>query len=202
MKNIEEIIRDNRNLFEDQEPIEGHLDRFNWKLEKRLHSDATKRSIVPYLLRAAVVTLLITLSSLWTWDHFIRKDNKGMTLGQVSPQYKEVESYYVHQVNLMESELGDIDLKNNPDQKKELMKEMKSMDSVYVQLQKELKAERVWRYVFIKAGMGRPGARKGAVGRPRHLPALRPAGPGLRFHLYSNIAKALRPIRPKELPDS
>lgn len=63
-----------------------------------------------------------------------------MTLGQVSPQYKEVENYYVHQVNLMESELVNIDLKNNPEQKKMLLSEIKSMDSVYVQLQKELKA--------------------------------------------------------------
>lgn len=138
MKNIEELIRNNRDLFETAEPIDGHLERFNWKLEKRLHSITNKRSIVPYLLRAAVVTLLITLSSLWTWDNFIRKDN-GMTLGQVSPQYKEVENYYVHQVNLMESELGTIDLKNNPEQKNMLMSEMKSMDSVYIQLQKELK---------------------------------------------------------------
>jgi hypothetical protein len=140
MKNIDEIVRDNRDLFEGQEPIDGHLDRFTWKLEKRLHSQATRRSIVPYLLRAAVVTLLVTLSSLWTWDHFIRADSKRMTLGQVSPQYKEVENYYVHQVNLMQSELLNIDLKDNPEQKKMLTQEMKSMDSVYVQLQKDLKA--------------------------------------------------------------
>lgn len=139
MKNIDEIIKNNRDLFEGNEPLDGHLDRFNWKLEKRLHSYANKRSIVPYLLRAAVVTLLVTLSSLWTWDHFIRSDSKRMTLGQVSPQYKEVENYYVHQVNFMESELMDIDLKDNPEQKKILMNEMKSMDSVYVQLQKDLK---------------------------------------------------------------
>jgi hypothetical protein len=140
MKNIDEIIRNNKDLFDTEEPVDGHLDRFNWKLEKRLHSNATKRSIVPYLLRAAVVTILVTLSSLWTWDNFIRTGNKGMTLGQVSPQYKEVENYYVHQVNLMESEIGNVDLKNNPEQKKMLLTEMKSMDSVYVQLQKELKA--------------------------------------------------------------
>ena len=138
MKNIDEIIRNNKDLFEGNEPMDGHFDRFNWKLEKRLHSNTT-RSIVPYLLRAAVVTLLVTLSSLWTWDHFIRKDSQRMTLGQVSPQYKEVENYYVHQVNLMESELINVDLKNNPQQKKMLVSEMKSMDSVYVQLQKELK---------------------------------------------------------------
>ena len=123
-----------------QEPSEGHFERFNRKLEIRFQSNATKRSIVPYLSRAAVVTLLVTLSSLWTWDHFIRPDSSRMTLGHVSPQYKEVENYYIHQVNLMESEIVNVDLKNNPEQKKMLMNEMKSMDSVYVQLQKELKA--------------------------------------------------------------
>jgi hypothetical protein len=140
MKTIDEIIRNNRDFFEDGEPSEGHLERFNRKLEMRFHYAAVKRSIVPYLLRAAVVTLLITLSSLWTWDHFIRSDRNRMSLSDVSPQYKEVENYYVHEVNLMESEISTIRLSDNPEQQEMLRKEMKSMDSVYVQLQKELKA--------------------------------------------------------------
>jgi len=139
MKNIEEIIRNNKDFFEEAEPSNGHFERFNRKLEVRLHAHHTvKRSIVPYLLRAAVVTLLVTLSSLWTWDHFIRPSRSRMTLSEVSPQYKEVESYYIHQVNLMETEI--VDFNNNPDQKEMLMKEMRTMDSTYVSLQKELKA--------------------------------------------------------------
>ena len=63
-----------------------------------------------------------------------------MTLGQVSPQYKEVENYYVHQVNMMEGEISNVDLNNSPEQKTMILKEMKSMDSTYVSLQKELKA--------------------------------------------------------------
>jgi hypothetical protein len=140
MKNIEDLIRNNKDLFEDAEPSTGHMERFNRKLEQRFQAAPVKRSIVPYLLRAAVVTLLITLSSLWTWDHFLRPGASRMTLGQVSPQYKEVENYYVHQVNLMEGEIVNVDLKSSPEQKKLLMKEMKSMDSTYVSLQKELKA--------------------------------------------------------------
>lgn len=140
MKTIEDIIRNNRDLFEDKEPSEGHFDRFSVKLEIRCQAKANKRSIVPYLLRAAVVTLLVTLSSLWTWDHFIRTGNSRMTLGQVSPQYKEVENYYLHQVSLMEGEIVNTDLQSNPEQREMLVKEMKSMDSTYVSLQKELKA--------------------------------------------------------------
>jgi hypothetical protein len=140
MKTIEEIIRKNKDFFGEAEPSKGHLERFNRKLEIRCQAKLTKRSIVPYLLRAAVVTLLVTLSSLWTWDHFIRPGSNRMTLGDVSPQYKEVENYYIHQVNMMEGEIVTVDLKNNPGQKEMLINEMKSMDSVYVSLQKELKA--------------------------------------------------------------
>jgi len=139
MKNIEDLIRNNKDFFEDAEPSEGHFERFNKKLEILCQNNAPKRSIVPYLLRAAVVTLLVTLSSLWTWDHFIRTGSSRMTLSEVSPQYKEVENYYIHQVNMMEGEIINIDLKNNPVQKDMLIKEMQSMDSVYVTLQEELK---------------------------------------------------------------
>ena len=117
MKTIEDIIRNNKDLFEGQEPSEGHFDRFSVKLEIRHQKMASRRSIVPYLLKAAVVTLLITLSSLWTWDHFIRSGSRRMTLGQVSPQYKEVENYYLHQVNLMEGEIVNMDQNQNPEQK-------------------------------------------------------------------------------------
>jgi hypothetical protein len=84
--------------------------------------------------------LLVTLSSLWTWDHFIRPESSRMTLGQVSPQYREVENYYIHQVGMMEDEIVNTDIQNNPEQKDMLINELKSMDSVYVSLQKELKA--------------------------------------------------------------
>ncbi len=139
MKTIEEIIRSNKDFFEEAEPSEGHMERFTGKLEMKFRAGAQKRSIVPYLLRAAVATLLVTLSSLWTWDHFIRPGRNMMTLGDVSPQYREVENYYIHQVNLMEGEIGNVNISNDPEQKQMLMTELKSMDSVYVQLQKELK---------------------------------------------------------------
>ncbi len=139
MKTIDEIILANRDFFDDREPSEGHFDRFNRKLEARFHTVRVKRSIVPYLLRAAVVTLLVTLSSLWTWEHFINPDRNRMTLGEVSPEFREVENYYLHQVNLMESELNTIQFSENPQQKEMMITELKSMDSVYVQLQRELK---------------------------------------------------------------
>ncbi|OFY64909.1 MAG: hypothetical protein A2V64_13535 [Bacteroidetes bacterium RBG_13_43_22] len=140
MKTIEEITRSNRDFFEDGEPSEGHFERFERKLGIRFGTATVKRSIVPYLLKAAVVTLLVTLSSLWTWDHFIRSGRNRMTLSDVSSEYREVENYYIHQVNLMESEIITVEFASNTEQRVMLMNEIESMDSVYVQLQKELKA--------------------------------------------------------------
>jgi len=140
MKNIEDIIRDNRDLFEEAEPSEGHFERFSRKLEIQFSSGGVKRSIVPYLLKAAVITLLVTLSSLWTWEHYLSPKNSRMKLGDISPQYKEVENYYIHQVNLMEDEISSVTITNDPEHNEMLKSELKSMDSVYVQLQKELKA--------------------------------------------------------------
>ncbi len=140
MNTLEEIIRKNRGEFDDREPSDGHLERFSFKLAVRLHAGKAKKSILPYLLKAAVVTLLVTLSSLWTFDHFVRPGlKKTMTLSEVSPEYREVETYYVRQVNLMENDISAIDL-DNPEQKQIMMQELASMDSTYVELQKELKA--------------------------------------------------------------
>jgi len=140
MNRLEEIFKNNRGEFDDREPSDGHFERFSFKLATRLHAGRAKRSIVPYLLKAAVVTLLVTLSSLWTFDHFVRPNLKTkMTLSEVSPEYREVETYYVQQVSFMENEFTALDL-TNPEQKVVLMKEMASMDSVYTELQRELKA--------------------------------------------------------------
>ncbi len=140
MNRLEEIIKKRRSEFDDREPSDGHFERFSFKLATRLHTGKTKRSILPYLLKAAVVTLLVTLSSLWSFDHFIKPNlKKTMTLSEVSPEYREVEKYYVHQVSFMENEFTSLDL-SNPEQKEIMMQELASMDSVYVELQKELKA--------------------------------------------------------------
>ena len=139
MNKIEDIIKRRRGEFDDMEPSEGHLERFSFKLATRLHAGTSKRSIMPYLLKAAVVTLLVTLSSLWTFDHFVRPNlKKTMTLSEVSPEYREAEKYYVRQVGFIENEFSSLDI-SNPEQKAALMQELTSMDSVYVELQKELR---------------------------------------------------------------
>jgi hypothetical protein len=140
MKTLEEIIKSDKEIWNSDEPSEGHFERFSVKLELRTAAVKPPKSVVRYLLRAAVVALLVTLSSLWAWDNLIKQSSNRMTLSEVSPQYREVENYYIYQVNLMENEIKGSILSDYPEQKEILMRELQSMDTVYVALQKELRA--------------------------------------------------------------
>ena len=140
MKNIEDIIKDNREVWNSSEPVEGHFERFSAKLELREKTVKTPKRIVVNLLKVAVVTLLVTLSSLWTWERFIKFYSRGITLSEVSPQYREVENYYIYQVNLLENEIRNTTVDNDPGQQQALISELQNMDTVYVSLQRELRA--------------------------------------------------------------
>lgn len=137
--NIESLIKENRNFFDGSEPSEGHFDRFQAKLEVHFYNYKRVR-VLPYLLRAAAVAILVTLSSLWSWEHIFSPDSKKMTLSEVSAEYGEVEKFYVQQVNLMEDEIMAIPFNNDGQEKEMLMAELDNMDTMYEGLQKDLKA--------------------------------------------------------------
>ena len=140
MKDIEKIIRENVSFFNSEEPSEGHFERFEAKLRARQFITPKRVSITPYLLKAAAVAILVALSSLWTWEHVLSPDARKMTLSEVSPEYRQVEQYYVKQVNLMEDEIEGIWINGQPDDKEMLIKELDEMDVMYEELQKDLKA--------------------------------------------------------------
>jgi hypothetical protein len=140
MKDIEKLIRENADFFNSEEPFEGHFERFSARLEARQFVAPRRVSIVPHLLKAAAVAILVTLSSLWTWEHVLSPDANRMTLSEVSPEYREVEQYYVKQVNLMEDEIEGIWINGQPDDKDMLLDELNQMDETYKELQKDLKA--------------------------------------------------------------
>lgn len=147
MDKLEKYINDNLDLFNDQEPNEGHFDRFAEKLaqKKILSQEETKKTKVINMrsfyngLKAASVIILLALSSLWIKDN-VFKQKEVLLLGSVSPEYKEVEYYYVNQINNKFASLKECDNINSEKQKNELVKELKEMDEVHKQLAKELKA--------------------------------------------------------------
>jgi hypothetical protein len=74
---IEEFIRVNRGEFESDVPDERHTERFMERLNLKIREMI---SIVPYLLRVAIATVLIFISSIIVWNNYIRKDRHEITL--------------------------------------------------------------------------------------------------------------------------
>jgi hypothetical protein len=74
---IENFIRNNKDKFGVYRPPDNHLENFLFKLNHRIREII---SIVPYLIRVAVGTVIIFLASIIVWNNFIRKDRHEVTL--------------------------------------------------------------------------------------------------------------------------
>lgn len=136
---MDSYIKENREYFNGSEPPAGHFERFQARIEAQKVILPKRVRVFPYLLRAAAVAILVTLSSLWTWEHLLKPGSGKMTLSDVSTEYRQVETYYVHQVNLMKNEIAAIPMGDDPVQKEMLLEELKNMDAAYSELQADLK---------------------------------------------------------------
>ena len=135
MKNLDKIIQNNKLDFDSFEPSEGHLDRFEQKL---VEFNNKKNSFsFAYILKAAVIAILVTLSGLWVFDNINQEPDKGIALSELSPEYNEVEMYYTHLVNQKYSEINQSQSLDSS-QKTILVQELKEMDSMYENLKKDL----------------------------------------------------------------
>lgn len=77
--NLEEMIRKNREMFDNEIPPENHEEKFLFKLKLKFKELV---SIVPYLIRVAIVTVIVFVASIIVWNNCIRKDRHEVTLKQ------------------------------------------------------------------------------------------------------------------------
>jgi hypothetical protein len=103
--NIEEIILKNLEALNDSEPLEGHFERFEAKLKLQHKKKKITLNVVWKVAAAVVFVLLATNQAAiyFSTDHqgfFASNNNSEVTLGSVSPEYKEVEFYYTNAINV------------------------------------------------------------------------------------------------------
>jgi hypothetical protein len=74
---IEEFIRKNKDKFSVYHPPHSHLEKFLLKIN---YSISHLISIVPYLIRLGIATVIIFVASIMIWNNYIRKDRHEITL--------------------------------------------------------------------------------------------------------------------------
>ncbi|MCF6241515.1 MAG: hypothetical protein L3J74_09250 [Bacteroidales bacterium] len=138
MKNLEDFIKNNKEQISSFDLPQEHLERF----EKKLYKKNTINKIYWYSL-AATVLILISLSVFIRNEQLQTNDivntESLISLGEVSPQYKEVEEFYRKDLYRKIYELQQLNCKINPEQKEMIDEELQQLDKVYQSLQEELK---------------------------------------------------------------
>jgi hypothetical protein len=74
---IENFIRENKDKFGIYRPPDNHLQKFLFRLNYKIRHII---NIVPYLIKVAIVTVIIFVASLIVWNNYIRKDRHEITL--------------------------------------------------------------------------------------------------------------------------
>jgi hypothetical protein len=104
--NIEELILKNLEGLNEREPLDGHFDRFEAKLNAR-HKKKKFTFNVVWKVAAAIIFVLLATNQAYI---YFTPNNQGAllnngntqeaTLASVSPEYAEVEFYYNNAINV------------------------------------------------------------------------------------------------------
>jgi len=103
--NIEEIILNNLKELNDNEPMEGHFERFQAKLNKQNKRKPITFSLI-WKVAAAVVFVLMAVNQANIYfspekqNENLAINNSEFSLSSVSPEYKEVEFYYTNAISV------------------------------------------------------------------------------------------------------
>ena len=135
---LERAIRDNKEVFE-EEPLNGHFDRFDAKLDK-MHKKQKTMGWKTYLQIVASVLLVALIVN--QVQSYLGNEQEPLSLSQISPEYSEVEFYFIASIennilawNKLVSE-GFI----SGEEQEMMNTEMEEFDQMYKELQAELQA--------------------------------------------------------------
>lgn len=100
LDDLEKYIRENRDKFDQDEPLVNHKSRFENKLSKRSRFSRKNRSL---FMVAASLTLVLTASTFWFLKESPKGSNRvaeeGMSLSDISPKLEEVEVYMSNEIS-------------------------------------------------------------------------------------------------------
>jgi hypothetical protein len=145
--NIEKIIIENLERFDEFEPNAGHFDRFEARLNK-LH----KKPVITFgIVWKAAAVLVFALMAVNQGSIYFSKDNSPIfgfrksseiSLASVSPEHKETEFYYTTAINEGMTQWDRFAKEGlvTAEEQKALEHEMEEFEKIYKNLQNDLKA--------------------------------------------------------------
>lgn len=137
---LERLILNNRHSIQDDEPLEGHFERFEARLQKV--SKPVRKIHLQRILRIAamVVFALLVVNQARIWVTPEKKET--LSLGSISPEYREVEFYYTNSIQTGMAQWEKLRKEGYVSESEQQMmqKEQADFDQMYQQLLVDLRA--------------------------------------------------------------
>ena len=135
MDNFEKLIAGSKEDIQNDIPAEGHFERFELKLDKKLKFKPN------YWLGVVSGIAAVLLIALIAFFYQGKQEKQIFTLSDISQNYADVEFYYTSSINQQTKKLSDLCEKYGKDDRTLdlLMKELHEYDHTYDQICADLK---------------------------------------------------------------
>jgi hypothetical protein len=137
MDKLEEYIRQNRENLDRYSPPRNIWKSISKKLIKQ-RSHSRQWLSIAAIIAVILGTAVIFFKPEYRWSDPNRRRTSEDDLSRLSPQIKETEAYYNNLVNSLYKEAAPL-LTNNPEIRKELNSDLSHLDSICVDIKKDLK---------------------------------------------------------------
>ena len=99
MKKLDVFIQENRQRFDDQEPMKGHFERFKDRLEVQKPRRRVNLWLVASAAAVAGIILTASLSLMLNYSSLTPPRESGLVSVTLSPEIVRIDEYYQHEVN-------------------------------------------------------------------------------------------------------
>lgn len=137
---LERLILNNRSALQEEEPLDGHFERF----EARIRKNKKQVRIINFrtVLRIAAIVVFALLAVNQARIYFFPEKQKTLSLGSISEEYREVEFYYT---NAIQSGMNQWEKMKNEGlisaaEQEMMQKEQEEFDQMYQKLVEDLNA--------------------------------------------------------------
>lgn len=137
---LERLILNNRNSIQDEEPKNGHFERFEVRLQKA--SRPARKIYFQPVLKIAAIIVFALLAVNQARIYLIPEKKATLSLGSISEEYREVEFYYTNSIQLGMNQWEKLKSEGFVSESEQLMmqKEQEEFDQMYQKLLIDLKA--------------------------------------------------------------
>jgi hypothetical protein len=136
MDELEKLIMENKEMFTNEEPLEGHFERFEDRLKFQQRRNRIRK--LYRITSIAAVGLLLIASSIFVYDRYFDAAPASFRLGDISPELQKVEYFFTSQIDQTTTGIDSLSHYTDKMTMDAMHQEIARMDSLHTDLQKKM----------------------------------------------------------------